>query len=260
MARCYTDADGRDVGVSPGAGLGRGDGRGENHVAEVGAGLLEHSAVGLVGTPRGTPAGHRHVANRPLRQGEQHEVEHVVSTKRYSPAMETPANPSAGELLREARLRSGLSQAELGRRAGVAQSVISAYESGRRQPALPMLARLIQAAGQELRMSVEEPRPELLSGPLGRLVRQRRADVLAAAHDHGVSHVRVFGSVARGDDRPGSDVDLLVDLPPGLGLLGLGRLADALERALGGVRVEVVPESDLKPDVRARVEAEAVEL
>ncbi|MDP9397101.1 MAG: helix-turn-helix transcriptional regulator, partial [Actinomycetota bacterium] len=50
--------------------------------------------------------------------------------------------PAAAALLREARERAGLSQLELGRRAGVAQSVISAYESGRRQPALPTLAGL----------------------------------------------------------------------------------------------------------------------
>jgi predicted nucleotidyltransferase len=71
--------------------------------------------------------------------------------------------------------------------------------------------------------------------------------------------VRVFGSVARGDDTEASDVDLLVRLAPGTGLLRLGRLVDDLERVLG-VRVDVVPESDLKPDLRARVEAEAVPL
>jgi predicted nucleotidyltransferase len=70
----------------------------------------------------------------------------------------------------------------------------------------------------------------------------------------------VFGSVARGEDRPDSDVDLLVDLPPGLGLLGLGRLLDDLERVLEGTRVDLVPTTDLKPDVRERVEREAVPL
>jgi predicted nucleotidyltransferase len=69
----------------------------------------------------------------------------------------------------------------------------------------------------------------------------------------------VFGSVARGDDTEASDVDLLICLAPGTGLLGLGRLVDDLERVLG-VRVDLVPESDLKPDLRARVEAEAVPL
>ena len=170
------------------------------------------------------------------------------------------ASPSAATLLREARRRSGLSQVELARRAGVAQSVISAYEAGRRQPALPMLARLIEATGLELRVAVDEPRRDCLSGPVGRIVRQRRRELIAAAQAHGVSHVRVFGSVARGEDRPGSDVDLLVDLPPGLGLLGFGRLLDDLERILDGAKVDLVPATDLKPEIRDRVEREALPL
>jgi hypothetical protein len=174
--------------------------------------------------------------------------------------VEGTASPSAATLLREARRRSGLSQVELARRAGVAQSVISAYEAGRRQPALPMLARLIEATGLELRVTVDEPRRDPLSGPVGRIVRQRRRELIAAARAHGASHVRVFGSVARGEDRPGSDVDLLVDLPPGLGLLGFGRLLDDLERILDGAKIDLIPAGDLKPEIRDRVEREALPL
>lgn len=54
---------------------------------------------------------------------------------------------TAGSLLREARMRAGLSQSELARRVGIAQSVISFYESGRRQPSLPTLAVLLDATG-----------------------------------------------------------------------------------------------------------------
>jgi transcriptional regulator with XRE-family HTH domain len=57
---------------------------------------------------------------------------------------------TAGALLREARERANLSQAALGRRAGVTQSVVSAYESGGRQPSLPTLRRLIEATGHDL--------------------------------------------------------------------------------------------------------------
>ena len=166
----------------------------------------------------------------------------------------------AASLLREARQRSGLSQAELGRRAGVTQSMISAYESGQRQPALPTLARLIEAAGLQLRASLDGARPEPLSGPVGRIVRQRRRDLVAVAEAHGASGVRVFGSVARGEDSAGSDVDLLVDLPPGLGLLGFGRLLEEFERVLDGLTVDLVPAADLKPEIRARVEREAISL
>jgi predicted nucleotidyltransferase/DNA-binding XRE family transcriptional regulator len=158
---------------------------------------------------------------------------------------------AAGVLLRRARAGAGLSQAELAARAGVTQSVISAYESGHRQPSLPTLARLVEAAGQELVLGVRRPPRRLarLSGPVGTRVRAR----------HRVSNLRVFGSVARGEDRADSDVDLLADLPAGMGLFGLGRVRAELEAVLG-TPVDLVPASDLKPGVRARVERDLVAL
>jgi hypothetical protein len=167
---------------------------------------------------------------------------------------------AAARLLKEARERSGLSQAELARRAGVTQSMISAYESSLREPALSTLSRLVEAAGLQLRVSVDESRPEPLSGPVGKIVRQKRRELVAAAAAHGASRVRVFGSVARGEDGAESDVDLLVDLPPGLGLLGYARLLDQMETVLGGPAVDLVPAADLKPEMRARVEREAIPL
>jgi transcriptional regulator with XRE-family HTH domain len=56
----------------------------------------------------------------------------------------------AGELIRQIREGSGLNQAELARRTGIARSVLSAYEHGRRQPAVSALARIADAAGLEL--------------------------------------------------------------------------------------------------------------
>lgn len=56
---------------------------------------------------------------------------------------------------------------------------------------------------------------------MGRQVRRKRRDLVAVAAAHDVTNLRVFGSVARGEDQPGSDVDLLVDLPPNMGLLDL---------------------------------------
>jgi uncharacterized protein with HEPN domain/transcriptional regulator with XRE-family HTH domain len=128
----------------------------------------------------------------------------------------------AASVLHEARRRAGLTQAELGRRAGVTQSVVSAYESGRRQPSLPVLLRLLRASGHVLDASLVAAEPAGLSGPLGRRVWQHRHRITAVAASHGVRRVRVFGSVARGTETPGSDVDLLVDLPEGMGLFALG--------------------------------------
>ncbi|HSV37760.1 MAG TPA: helix-turn-helix transcriptional regulator, partial [Nocardioidaceae bacterium] len=59
-------------------------------------------------------------------------------------------NSSSGTLLRDARTRAGLTQSELAQRAGTTQSVISAYESDRRQPALTTLEGLVAATGLEL--------------------------------------------------------------------------------------------------------------
>jgi predicted nucleotidyltransferase/DNA-binding XRE family transcriptional regulator len=168
---------------------------------------------------------------------------------------------SAQGLLRRARVRAGLSQSELAARVGVAQSVISAYEAGRRQPALPTLARLIEAAGYDLVVDIRRKPRRLskLSGPIGRKVRSKRRELIAVAAAHDVRNLRVFGSVARGEDRPDSDLDLLADLPAGMGLLGLGRVQADLEAVLGS-RVDLVPAGDLKPGVSVRAERDLVAL
>jgi uncharacterized protein len=168
---------------------------------------------------------------------------------------------NAGELLRRARRGAGLSQVELAHRAGVTQSVISAYESGHRQPSLRTLASLVDAADYELVTEVRRRPHSLsrLSGPVGRRLRRRRQDVISAAAAHGVSGLRVFGSVARGEDRADSDVDLLVDVPEHMSLFGLARLQAELETILGA-RVDLVPSQDLKPDVQSHADRDLVEL
>ena len=139
--------------------------------------------------------------------------------------------------------------------------MISAYESGHRQPSIPALAALVDAAGYELVMGLRRQPQRLgrLSGPVGRRVRRLRHDLVAAAAAHGIRNLRVFGSVARGEDRPDSDVDLLADLPPGLSLFGLGRVEAELGDILG-TRVDLIPAGDLKPGVRARVQRDLVAL
>ena len=89
------------------------------------------------------------------------------------------------------------------------------------------------------------------------LLRTRRDEIMRIAVRRGVSNVRVFGSVARGDARPDSDVDLLVDFDQchrGLDLLGFEREVEELI----GYRVEVGTEDH--PSVRARVDSQAVPL
>ncbi|MHB8296687.1 MAG: helix-turn-helix domain-containing protein [Acidimicrobiales bacterium] len=167
---------------------------------------------------------------------------------------------NAAVLLRSARLRAGLSQVELGRRAGVTQSVVSAYESGARQPSVPTLARLVAATGFELDLGLSEPSATgPASGALGYRVQAHRVELLAVLSRYGLANARMFGSVARGEEGSESDVDLLVDVPEGVGLVTLGRCQAELEGLLG-TRVDLVPAGDLKPGVAAEVLAEAVPL
>lgn len=91
------------------------------------------------------------------------------------------------------------------------------------------------------------------------LIETHRAELLALARRHGVTGVRVFGSMGRGDANEDSDVDLLVTLSPGTSGLALGGLLlDAQE--LLGRRVDVVTEASLHPALRERVVASAVPL
>jgi predicted nucleotidyltransferase/DNA-binding XRE family transcriptional regulator len=171
---------------------------------------------------------------------------------------------SAAEVVRRARLAAGLTQAQLAERAGVTQSVISAYESGGREPALSTLSRLVVAAGMRLDLQItageggRAPRALPAHG-LGGRVRRLRRQVLRLVAAHGGTGVGLFGSAARGDDRPDSDVDLLVALPDDISLLELGRLTEELE-ALLGARVDVVPDRSVKPAVRARINQDLVPL
>lgn len=84
--------------------------------------------------------------------------------------------------------------------------------------------------------------------------------IVALGEQYGARHIRVFGSVARCEERPDSDVDFLVDFPRGYDLFAqrlplAERLADLLGR-----RVELVPEHELNRHIREQVLEEAVEL
>ncbi|MEZ5607966.1 MAG: nucleotidyltransferase family protein [Burkholderiaceae bacterium] len=84
----------------------------------------------------------------------------------------------------------------------------------------------------------------------------QRAAVRAAAARFRTANPRVFGSVLRGADAEGSDIDLLVDTLPGTTLFDLGGLQVELE-ALLGVPVDVLTPGDLPLRFRAQVMAEA---
>jgi predicted nucleotidyltransferase len=89
-----------------------------------------------------------------------------------------------------------------------------------------------------------------------RVLAEHRGEVLDLVRARGASNVRVFGSIARGEDTASSDVDLLVDFPPGTSLLTVIGLEQAL-RDLLGVGVDVGPADALRADMREQVLAEA---
>jgi uncharacterized protein len=95
------------------------------------------------------------------------------------------------------------------------------------------------------------------------LIETHRAELLALARERGITGVRVFGSMSRGDGsadtHKNSDVDLLVTLAPGTSALALGGLLLDAQDLLGR-RVDVVTEASLHPALRARVIALAVPL
>lgn len=85
---------------------------------------------------------------------------------------------------------------------------------------------------------------------------QLREAIYRAAALHGARDIRVFGSVARGEERDTSDVDFLVALEPGRTLLDLTRLELQLEGLLGR-RVEVTTEAELREPIRTTALQEA---
>jgi predicted nucleotidyltransferase len=90
------------------------------------------------------------------------------------------------------------------------------------------------------------------------LIVMHRDAILALAAKHGATNVRIFGSVARGDDDESSDVDLLVKMEDGRSLFDMGELLMDL-RDLLGCRVDVISEhKDMRPHFRENVLRDAV--
>jgi predicted nucleotidyltransferase len=85
---------------------------------------------------------------------------------------------------------------------------------------------------------------------------QNREEILRIAAQHGARNVRVFGSVARGEDQADSDVDLLVEMEDDRSLLDLVGLEQELEELLRR-GVDVLTDASIHPALRSRITAEA---
>ena len=142
--------------------------------------------------------------------------------------------------LRHRRQRLCITQAELARRAGTSQSAIAAYESGAKSPSAETLHRLDHAL---------VPLP-------GHTLTERRDAVVALLARRHATGVRVFGSVARGEDTFGSDIDLLVDFDHSASLFDMGGLLEDLKELLAPHHVDLVSTGGLLPaDDHIRAEA-----
>ncbi len=87
-------------------------------------------------------------------------------------------------------------------------------------------------------------------------LQRKRKDILRLAKRYGVTRLRVFGSVARGEAGPDSDVDFLVEMEPGRSLFDLGGLLVELENLLQ-CQVDVITEKSLHWYIREKVLQEA---
>jgi uncharacterized protein len=90
-------------------------------------------------------------------------------------------------------------------------------------------------------------------------VAAHRGELLEVLRRHGVENPEVFGSAARGDDHEGSDLDILVDFPPGRSIIDIIGIQHELGDLLG-VPVDLVPRSGLKERACSRAERDRLPL
>jgi hypothetical protein len=91
------------------------------------------------------------------------------------------------------------------------------------------------------------------------ILSEKKDEILSIAKSHGASNVRVFGSVARGENHHDSDIDFLVDMELGRSLIDHASLIFELEKLLK-CKVDVVTSRGLRARIRDRVLNEALHL
>lgn len=141
------------------------------------------------------------------------------------------------------RQRFKLTQAQVAERAGVKQPEVSAVENG---------TRATPGARERTLKAIRE-----LATPGDGLTAEVRARTLDTFMRFGASDVRLFGSVAHGTDRPGSDIDFIATFPSEFSLFAMFDLQDELEDIIG-LPVDVVADDPRGGRVLAAINADAV--
>ena len=93
----------------------------------------------------------------------------------------------------------------------------------------------------------------------GHLITEQREKILRIARAHGAGNLRIFGSYARGEEGPDSDIDLLVELEPGRSLLDIIAIKQEIEDVVHR-KVDVVTMASISPYIRDEILQEAVAL
>lgn len=158
-----------------------------------------------------------------------------------------------------ARKLSGLTQAQLAVRSGTSQSAIARYETGAARPSTDTLTRILKAGGLELEVRLVKTSTSNLGSARARKIRENRGEIIRLMRKAGAKEVRIFGSVARGDDNVSSDIDFLVDFDTSQGVVPIMRLKRELSKLLQE-NVDVAPVSLLKKSVLESALKEAVPL
>lgn len=183
-----------------------------------------------------------------------------VAGRRQSGDIMYPRGEYRGALI-VARQAAGLTQADLAARVGTTQSAIARLEGGAVTPTVDTLCRLADVLGIRFAISPDSglvALPPERPAPTLQELRAHRKEILRIGALHGARNLRVFGSVARGQAGPESDVDFLVEMESGRTVLDLSGLILDLQEALG--RTVHVVEAEEPSPIAQRIHREAVAL
>jgi hypothetical protein len=156
-----------------------------------------------------------------------------------------------------------LKPSQVAEKLGVSPRTVHAWLAAGKLTSVRLSARVVRIPAEEIERLIAPKRPPLVEPtretPSLAELHEMREQIVEILASHGVSNPRVFGSVVRGEERPDSDIDMLVDFPQEMSYGDLGDAEIDLATQLGVV-FELCGAHELRPHIRAEVLAEAVPL